>query len=228
MIENRIQMLRRAAKITSSDNTEEIWCAIAGNNKIINSILFTLSKTKYDIRLIFRKNVTIEEKHVHKKFHVIMLKGNPFEMDELITICKDYGGAHIRIAQNYTKEEPNIMLLVGPDYNLRNYVKDLEKSSIGLSILLENETKGFIETELQSEIKVPKKLKSVFDPILNASDIVIGNVLISIKDKDNVNKSKKLAKKNNIFLVDIEKLMKSVAKVEQDKSKKAIEDSETE
>ena len=108
-----------------------------------------------------------------------MLKGNQYKMEELIEISKKYGGAHIRIAQNYIKTEPNLILLVGPDDNLRSYVKDLKKANVELDILLENETQGFIETELQSDFKLPKSLKNVIDPIFNASDVVIGNVLLS-------------------------------------------------
>ena len=216
MIENKIQMLRRAAKVTPKDEKEDLWCAIAGNNKIINTVLFALTKTE-EIKLIFRKHVTVESKHVHKKFDVVMLKGNQYKMDELIEISKKYGGAHIRIAQNYIKTEPNLMLLVGPDDNLRSYVKDLKKANVELDILLENETQGFIETELQSDFKLPKSLKNVIDPIFNASDVVIGNVLISIQKNSKISISKKLAKKNNIFLVDLEKLMKSVEKTERNK-----------
>lgn len=221
MIENKIQMLRRAAKVTSSDSTEDLWCAIAGNKKLVNTVLFVLSKSKYNIKLIFRKNVTIEEKHVHKKFDVIMLKGDPLEMEELITVCEKYGGAHIRIAPNYINTEPNLMLLVSPDYNLRSYVNDLKDSAIGLSILLEDETKGFIETELNTKFKLIGKLRPIFDTMLNASDIVIGNVLISITNEEDINTSKKLAKKNNIFLVDIKKLMQSVEKAEQKRKEEA-------
>lgn len=222
MIENRIQMLRRAAKVTPKDETEDLWCAIAGNNKIINTVLFALTKSDYNIKLIFRKHVTVESRHVHKKFDVIMLKGNQYQMEELIEISKKYGGAHIRIAQNYIQTEPNLMLLVGPDDNLRSYVKDLKKTENEIDILLENETKGFIETELQSEFKIPKSLKMVIEPIFNASDVVIGNVLISIKKNSSISMSKKLAKKNNIFLVDLEKLIKSVHKTEKTKKIKEI------
>lgn len=226
MIENKIQMLRRAAKVTPKDQSEDLWCAIAGNNKIINTILFALTKANDDIRLIFRKHVTVESRHVHKKFDVVMLKGNQYKMDEFIEISKKYGGAHIRITQDYLKTEPNLMLLVGPDDNLRSYVKDLKRANVDLDILLENETQGFIETELQSEFKLPKSIRTVIEPIFNASDVVIGNVLISIKKNSNISISKKLAKKNNIFLVDLEKLMKSVEKTE--KRKKIIEDEEEE
>lgn len=224
MIENKIQMLRRAAKVTPKDESEDLWCAIAGNNKIITAILFALTQANEDIRLIFRKHVTVESKHVHKKFDVVMLKGNQYRMEEFIEISKKYGGAHIRIAQNYIKTEPNLMLLVGPDDNLRSYVKDLKRSNVELDILLENETQGFIETELQSEFKLPKSIKTVIEPIFNASDVVIGNVLISIQKNSNISISKKLAKKNNIFLVDLEKLMKSVEKTE--KRKKLIKEKE--
>lgn len=219
MIEDKIQMLRRAAKVTPEDSNEELWCTIAGNNKIINAVLFALTKKNYKIKLIFRKHVTVESKHVHKKFDVIMLKGNPYQMNELIEISKKYGGAHIRITENYLKTEPNLMLIIGPDDNLRSYVRSLKNSGIEAKILLEDETHGFVETELQSDIKIPNYIKTVIEPIFNASDIIIGNVLISITNEKEIIMSKKLAQKNNIFLVDLEKLMLTVRKKSEQESK---------
>ena len=210
MLEDKIKMLRRAAKYTSEDDNEEIWSAIAGNHMIINAVLFTLNKSNFDIKLIFRKHVTVESKRVHKKFDVIMLRGNTHQINELNEISKKYGGAQIRLTENYLKTDKNLMLIIGPDDNLRNYVRDLRNSGIGPKILLEEETSGFIETELQTELKLPEYLKTVIDPIFDASDIIIGNVLISIPNKDDITMSKKLAQRNNIFLVDLEKLAKSV------------------
>ncbi|MDO5850421.1 MAG: hypothetical protein Q4P14_04325 [Methanobacteriaceae archaeon] len=221
MLEDKIKMLRRAAKYTPKDANEEIWSAIAGNHRIINAVLVTLKRSSFDIKLIFRKHVTVESKHVHKKFDVIMLKGNPNQINELNEISKKYGGAQIRLTENYLKTGSNLMLIIGPDDNLREYVRDLRNSGIDSKVLLEDETHGFIETELQTELKIPEYIKTVIDPIFDASDIIIGNVLISITNKNDITMSKKLAKKNNIFLVDLEKLVNSVKQKNLRKQKEA-------
>ena len=46
MIEDRIQILRRAAKVSSRENNEHVWCVIAGNEKLVDDIAYNAITAK--------------------------------------------------------------------------------------------------------------------------------------------------------------------------------------
>ena len=77
-----------------------------------------------------------------------MLHGETSKIRELSMICKENGGAYLKIAPYYVKDEPNLMLTVGPDNSIKNFVGNCEKNNIKLSFLIEDQTTGFIETDV--------------------------------------------------------------------------------
>ena len=48
-----------------------------------------------------------------------MLHGETSKIRELSMICKENGGAYLKIAPYYVKDEPNLMLTVGPDNSIK-------------------------------------------------------------------------------------------------------------
>ncbi|MDD3408551.1 MAG: hypothetical protein PHX85_02845 [Methanobacteriaceae archaeon] len=46
MIEDKIQILRQAAKVSSEEDVEKVWCVIAGNDKLVNDIVYTAIASK--------------------------------------------------------------------------------------------------------------------------------------------------------------------------------------
>ena len=63
-------------------------------------------------------------------------------------MCKDNGGAYLKIAPYYVLNEPNLILTVGPENSVKKFIGDCEKSRLKLDFLIEDKTTGFIETDV--------------------------------------------------------------------------------
>ena len=122
-------------------------------------------------------------------------------------ICKDNGGAYLKIAPYYVKDEDNLLLTVGPENAIKKFVGDCEKSMVKLSFLIEDQTTGFIETDVYITNMLPGFIRNTIDPLFKMADVALSTVLISAED-ENVKKIKDLAKANKIFLIEFNKILK--------------------
>lgn len=202
MIEDKIQVLRQAAKVSNEQSSDKLWCIAAGNEELVNDIAYAAISSKDKVKILFREYVILEESYVHKKFDFLILYGDSDKIREFSYICKENGGAYIQIAPFYVGNEPNLTLLVAPDDAIKKFVGDAERKSSQFSILLEDQTTGFIETDLKLSINLPNFLQNMLAPLFNMSDVVLSTILISIENKEDVGKIRKIAGDNNIFLID--------------------------
>lgn len=209
MIEDKIQVLRKAAKVSNEQSSDKLWCVVAGNEELVNDIAYAAIASKDRVKILFREHITLEESYVHKKFDFIMLYGDSDKIRELSYVCKENGGAYIQIAPFYVGNEPNLTLLVAPDDALKKLVGDAERNNSQFSILLEDQTTGFIETDLNLRINLPNFLQVMLAPLFNMSDVVLSTILISIENEEDIGKIRKIADKNNVFLIDFKDIVEN-------------------
>ena len=98
---------------------------------------------------------------------------------------------------------------MAPDDALKKLVGDAERNSSQFSILLEDQTTGFIETDLKLRINLPNFLQTMLTPLFNMSDVVLSTILISIENKEDVGKIRKIAANNNVFLIDFKDIIEN-------------------
>lgn len=209
MIEDNIKVLRQAAKISSTDNKnrdEKVWCIIAGNVELIDDIAYKAIASKHSVRILFREHAILKENKLRKKFDFIMLHGNSLKINEFKRISDEKGGSFIRISPMHLKEEPNLMILVAPDDAIRRTVSTIERSKIPFAILLESQTTGFIEVDLDPNVKLPGFIKSMLKPLYNVSDVVLSTILISVDEKKDIGKVQSVATSNKVFVIDFKDL----------------------
>ena len=135
-----------------------------------------------------------------------MLHGNSLKINEFKRISDEKGGSFIRISPRYLKEEPNLMILVAPDDAIRHTVSTIERSKIPFAILLESQTTGFIEVDLDPNVKLPGFIKSMLKPLYNVSDVVLSTILISVDEKKDIGKVQSVATSNKVFVIDFKDL----------------------
>jgi len=207
MIEDKIQVLRQAAKVSNEQSSDKLWCVIAGNIELVNNIAYEAIASKDRVKILFREHVSLKESYVYKKFDFIMIYGDSSKIRELSYICKDKGGAYIQIAPYYVKDEPNLMLLVAPDDAIKKFVGDVEIIGTKFSILLEDQTTGFIETDLKMNVWLPSLITNIIAPLFNMSDVVLSTALISTKKEKYMENIKKIARSNKIFVIDFKDII---------------------
>jgi hypothetical protein len=208
MIENKIKILRKAAEVSTVQDSDYIWCVIAGNEDMVNNVAYSAIMDKDRVKVLCREHVTTRESFVTKKFDFIMLHGETSKIRELSMICKENGGAYLKIAPYYVKNEGNLLLTVGPENSIKKFVGDCEKSMVKLSFLLEDQTTGFIETDVYITNILPRFIRNTIDPLFKMADVALSTVLISVED-ENVQKIKDIAKSNKIFLIEFNKILKN-------------------
>lgn len=202
MIEDNIQVLRQAAKITNDNPDEKLWFIVAGNDKLVDDIAYMAIASKHNVKILFREHVILKEDRVNKKFDFIMLNGYAHAINDFKKLCKDNGGAFIQVTPNQVLKEPNLMVFVAPEDIIKKSVNNIEKNKIDFSILLEDQTTGFIEAELNVGISLPKSIKSAFRPFYNISDAALSVVLVSVDDEKDVEKVQSVATLNKVFVID--------------------------
>ncbi|KZX17498.1 hypothetical protein [Methanobrevibacter filiformis] len=202
MIEDKIQVLRQAAKVSTQHSSAEVWCVIAGNEELVNNVAYSAIASKDRVKILFREHVTLQESFVQKKFDFIMLNGDTNKIREFSYLCKENGGACVQIAPYYVSNEPNLMLLVAPEDNIKKFVGDVERANAKFSILLEDETTGFIETDLRMSKRLPSFIKTMVSPLFTMSDLILSAILISTEEEKNVETIQEIAKSNQIFVID--------------------------
>ena len=207
MIENKIKILRKAAEVSTVQDSDYIWCVIAGNEEMVNNVAYSAIMDKKRVKVLCREHITTKESFVTKKFDFIMLHGETSKIRELSMICKENGGAYLKIAPYYVKDEPNLMLTVGPDNSIKNFVGNCEKNNIKLSFLIEDQTTGFIETDVYITNMLPRFIRNTIDPLFKMADVALSTVLLSSEDEE-LPKIKELARSNKIFLIEFNKILK--------------------
>jgi hypothetical protein len=207
MIEDKIKTLRKAAKVSTMQDSDQIWCVIAGNEEMINNLAYAAILDKDRVKILCREHVATRESFVTKKFDFLMLYGDINKIRDLSLMCKEEGGAYITIAPYYVINESNLMLTVGPNNQIKKFMGDCEKSRVKLSFLLEDQTTGFIETDVYITNKLPSLIRNTLDPLFKIADVALSTVLIST-DENGVNEIKKIAKLNKIFVIEFDKILK--------------------
>jgi hypothetical protein len=207
MIENKIKTLRKAAKVTTMQDSDEIWCVIAGNEEMVNNIAYEAILNKERVKILCREHITSRESFVTQKFDFIMLHGETDKIRDLSLVAKENGGAYLKIAPYYVGEEPNPMLIVGPEDHIKKFLGDVEKSTAKASFLLEDKTTGFIESDVYITRWLPKFARDIADPLFKMADVALSTVLISTEE-EYIEEIKKIAKSNKIFLIRFKEILK--------------------
>ncbi len=207
MIENKIKTLRKAAKVSTMADADKIWCVIAGNEEMVNNVAYAAIINKERVKILYREHISTKESFVTKKFDFILLYGDINKIRELSLICKENGGSYLKIAPYYVINEPNLMLTVGPENSVKKFIGDCEKNKVKLTFLLEDKTTGFIETDVYITNKLPSFVRNTIDPLFKMADVALSTVLIST-DQGYIEKIKKIAKTNKIFVIEFNKILK--------------------
>ena len=198
MIEDRIQILRRAARISSRENNEKVWCVIAGNDRLLDDIAYNAITAKDRAKILFRETITLEEKRTLKKYDCIMIKGEELKIRELTNYSNERGGASVQFTTELLKEKPNLLILIGLEEQVIHFTGDCNRAKLSIDYLLEDHTTGFIKTEIKSGFRIPSFLKTTFTPILDA-----------VENDDDVTKVKKISKDNTLFGIDLKNTIKN-------------------
>lgn len=209
MIEDNIRILRQAARVTSSDQVidDKIWCVIAGNVGLIDDMAYKAIASKNIVKILFREHVVLSEGKLDKKFDFTMFYGNSRKIDEFERISKSKGGAFIKISHYYLNEDANLMVFVAPDDTIREAVSTIEKSRIPFAILQESQTTGFIDIDINSEVKIPGFVKSALKPFYKVNEVVLSTILISVENEKDVEKVQSIATSKKIFVIDFKDII---------------------
>lgn len=207
MIENKIKTLRKAAKVSTMQDADKIWCVIAGSEEMVNNVSYESILNKDRVTILFREHITSKESFVTQKFDFLMLYGDENKIRDLSLISTEQGGAHLKIAPYYTKNEPNLILLVGMDNHIKKFMGDGEKRHLNYKFLLEDQTTGFIETDVALTGRMPSLIKKTFDPLFKVADVALSTVLISADTKD-IREIEILSRRNKLFFIEFNKFLK--------------------
>lgn len=207
MIENKIKTLRKAAKVSTMQDADKIWCVIAGSEEMINNVSYEAILNKERVKILCREHITAKESFVTQKFDFLMLYGDENKIRDLSLISKEQGGAYLKIAPYYTKNESNLILLVGMDNNIKKFLGDGEKQRLNYKFLLEDKTTGFIETDVSLTSKMPSIIKKTIDPLFKMADVELSTVLITSEPGD-ITGIKELSRKNKLFFIEFDKFLK--------------------
>jgi len=207
MIENKIKTLRKAAKVSTMQDADKIWCVIAGSEEMINNVSYEAILNKERVKILCREHITSKESFVTQKFDFLMLYGDENKIRDLSLISKEQGGAYLKIAPYYTENESNLLLLVGMDNNIKKFLGDGEKQRLNYKFLLEDKTTGFIETDVSLTNKMPSIIKKTIDPLFKMADVELSTVLISSEPGD-ITGVKELSRKNKLFFIEFDKFLK--------------------
>ena len=215
MIEDRIKILRRAAKVSSRENNEYVWCVIAGNEKLIDDIAYNAITAKDRVQILFRESIRIIDKYTAKNFDCIMLKGETLKISELRNISDEKGGASVEITQVHIQTVPNLLVVIGPEESMKSFNGETERQNAKINVLSEDHTSGFIKAELNTRIKVPSFLRNTITPVLDMSDAVLSALLVSVENEEDIEQVKLSSQNNSLFGIDLKKTI-------QDKEKQRI------
>lgn len=217
MIEDRIKILRRAAQVSSRENNENVWCIIAGNEKLIDDLAYNAITAKDRVQILFRESIKILDKYTAKRFDCLMLKGESLKISELRNRCNENGGASIEITPVHIQTVPNLLVLMGDEESMKRFSGETERQNSKINILAEDHTSSFIKAELNTKIKVPSFLRNTITPLFDMTDIVLSVILVSVINEEDIEKVKLISQNNGLFGVDLKKTI-------QDKEKQKVKD----
>jgi hypothetical protein len=206
MIEDKIKILRKAAEVSTVQDSDKIWCVIAGNEEMVNNVVYAAIMDQKRVKVLCREHVTTKESFVTKKFDFVMLYGDTSKIRDLSMICKENGGAYLKIAPYYVKNESNLILTVGPENSLKKFMGDCEKNRVKLSFLIEDQTTGFIETDVYITNMLPSFIRNSIDPLFKMADVALSTVLLST-EAEFIPKIKEMAKSNKLFVIEFNKII---------------------
>lgn len=92
MIESKIKVLRKAAQVSTAQSSDRLWCVIAGNEEMVNSVAYEAITSRDLVKILFREHVTIKDSFLRKRFDLIMLYGESNKIRDLSLICKEREG----------------------------------------------------------------------------------------------------------------------------------------
>lgn len=207
MLENKIKTLRKAAKVSTIQDADKLWCVIAGSEDMINNVSYEAILNKDRVKILCREHITTKESFVTQKFDFLMLYGDENKIRDLSLMSKEQGGAYLKIAPYYTQNEPDLLLLVGMDNHIKKFMGDGEKGHLDFKFLLEDKTTGFIETDVSITSKMPSLIRKTIDPLFKVADVALSTVLISSK-KEDLKGIKDLAHRNKLFIIEFSKFLK--------------------
>jgi hypothetical protein len=207
MIENKIKTLRKAAKVSTMQDSDKIWCVIAGNEDMVNNIAYNAIIDKERVEILCREHIVTKESFVTKKFDFIMLYGDINKIRDLSLVCKENGGSYLKIAPYYMLNEPNLILVVGPENNIKKFIGDAENNKLKISFIIEDKTTGFIDTDVYITDWLPKFVRNVTDPLFKMADVALSTILISIEE-GYIEKIKEVARSNKIFVIEFNEMLK--------------------
>jgi hypothetical protein len=205
LINDKIQELRQAAGVSNKNDLEKLWCVIVGNEDLGNEISYAVASSKKRAKVVFREHVVAKESFIQQKFDFILALGYSDNIRKLNEITKSNGGASIRIAPFYITNEPNLMFLVGQDEIIKKFTGNVEKNNARFSILLEDETTGFIDVDLNIPF-LPNFIKTIISPLFNISEVDLTTILISVPNKEDIGTLKKIAKSKKLFIKSLEEI----------------------
>jgi hypothetical protein len=207
MIENKIKTLRKAAKVSTIEDSDKIWCVIAGNDDVINNVAYDAILDKERVKILYREHISMKESFITKKFDFIMLYGDSDKIRDLSLISKENGGAYLKIAPYYVENESDLILAIGPEISIKKLLGEAEKNNLKLSIILEDKTTGFIETDIYITNWLPTFVRSITDPLFKITDVALSTVLISTEE-EYMEKIKEIANLNQIFVIRFKDILK--------------------
>ena len=85
---------------------------------------------------------------------------------------------------------------------MKKFAGEAEKNDVGFSFILEDKTSGFIETDVYLTEKLPSVIRNIIDPLFKVTDVVLVTLLISVHEREDVERIAEIASRNNIFAVD--------------------------
>ena len=209
MIEDKIRVLRQAARLSTDSNykIEKSWCVIAGNAGLVDEMAYKAIASNHNVKILFREHVILNDGKLDKKFDFIMLHGNAIIINGYRNLTDQCGGAYVNISQRCISNEPNLMVLVAPEDTIKEIVSILEKSKIPFSILQESQTTGFIDVDFNNEVKLPNFIKSALKPFYNVNEVVLSTVLLSVDNDEDIGKVQSIATSNRIFVIDFKDIV---------------------
>ena len=161
MIEDRIQILRRAARVSSRENNEHVWCVIAGNEKLVDDIAYSAITAKDRVQILFRESIKILDKYTSKRFDCLMLKGETLKISELRNRCNEKGGASVEITNVHITEMPNLLVIVGPEESMKSFNGETNRQNTKINNILQT-----------SIIIKQYYINTILNPLLNIYSIV--------------------------------------------------------